>query len=86
MGMESLYAPLFNHSQKAKGYNVKDRHGNDGSNNANAKLNEGKVRAIKMLLQKPHISQRRIADIFGVHPVTIHHILVGKSWAHVEIE
>lgn len=63
---------------------MKDRHGNDGSNNANAKLNEGKVRAIKMLLRKPKISQRRIAQVFGVSEVTIHHILVGKTWKHVE--
>jgi hypothetical protein len=63
--------------------NTADRHrkGRDarGTRNGLAKLTEAEVRAI---LADPR-TQTAIARDYGVNPVTIHYIKVGRNWAHL---
>lgn len=52
-----------------------------GSSNPSSKLTEDEVRAIK---QKPKsVSNREIAEKYGVSHVTISRIRSGKAWVHV---
>lgn len=52
-----------------------------GENCKQAKLNPKKVKEIRILW--PGISQRKIANKFGVSQHTIRKIVIGKSWRHV---
>ena len=54
-----------------------------GSQIAQSKLTEKKVRMIKGLLNSGTKNQRQIAIKFGVHYVTINDIKYGRSWSHV---
>ena len=58
-----------------KGRNVK------GSRHPTAKLSEEEARLILSMKGK-HL-QRTIADKFGVSPTTVHLILKGKRWKHI---
>lgn len=51
-----------------------------------AKLNELQVRIIKHLLKEGKLSQREIAEIFGVSCGTISLINNNKTWKHVSID
>lgn len=53
-----------------------------GSNNTMAKLNEEKVKAIR-ILNRGGATIKYLADIYGVHRVTIGRILRNKVWASV---
>lgn len=54
-----------------------------GETNVNAKLNNSKVKRIKMLLKSGKYTQREIARMFGVHFATISLIKLNKLWVHV---
>lgn len=56
---------------------------NQGEKNGRAKLTEQDVLAIKELLNLG-LTQRRIADMFGVQCSTICYINQGKLWKHLE--
>lgn len=55
-----------------------------GVENGRAKLNDVKVREIKILVKQ--FSQVRVAKMFGVNHRTVHLIAHGKRWSHVYIE
>lgn len=48
----------------------------------NAKLTEGKVRAIREFAHT--CSQQTIGDLFGIAQTTVSKIVLGKSWGHVQ--
>lgn len=48
-----------------------------------AKLNPEKVLEIRRILSEGKLSQKEIADIFGVSQVNISCIELGKTWKHV---
>jgi IS30 family transposase len=56
-----------------------------GSTAVNATLNEDSVRDIKRLMAAG-VSNRDLADLFGVHPGTINCIRTGRNWTHVKID
>jgi len=47
-------------------------------------LNIIAVRVIRWLLKNTDISQRRIADEYGVSTATISHIYLNKTWKEAE--
>jgi hypothetical protein len=53
-----------------------------GSHNTMAKLNEGKVGAIRHFLEAG-LSNKEIAQMYQVHPVTIGRIRNNRIWRHV---
>ena len=53
-----------------------------GERNAMAKLTNKKVREIRRL-NGARLSQRQIAKIFGVSPMTIGRVIRGERWANV---
>lgn len=55
-----------------------------GSKHPNAKLDEIKVRAIKLLLKEGY-KQLEIAKKFNISHSTIKSIAQGLSWRHVEV-
>ncbi len=54
-----------------------------GSKNTQAILDEDKVREIKYFLEHAGMTQKEIADYFGVSQVIISQINTGKRWSHV---
>jgi len=52
-----------------------------GSRNINSKLNEHKVREIKLLLKT--MSHQKISEIYGVTRCCITQISLGNNWGHV---
>lgn len=50
----------------------------------NAKLSVAKVLEIKAMLADGVLSQKRIAEIYGVVLSTINHIKTGRLWSHIE--
>ena len=67
-----------------KARQVKEQPKQRGEKHHNVKLAEEQVRVIKRLYGAPGISQRRLADIFGVSQVQIGRIVRGKTWAHLQ--
>lgn len=55
-----------------------------GSKNANAILNEEKVREIKRALTLG-VGRQELADSFGVSKPAISSIATGRTWKHVSI-
>lgn len=51
----------------------------------NAKLTGAKVLEIKAMLADGLLSQKRIAEIYGVGSTTINHINTGRLWSHIEV-
>lgn len=63
----------------------KERHPiHKGQDSSGAKLNDVQVFEIKTLL-KANKKITEIANIFGVHIVTIHDIKYKKTWSHIEV-
>lgn len=58
--------------------------GNVGIKNPSAKLTVDDVRAIKELIREGQMTQRAIAEKFGVVPMVITDIKKGRTWTHVE--
>jgi len=58
--------------------------GTVGSNNPMSKLDDSKVKQIKLLL-KQGFSGRSIGKHFGVHQTVISKINFGLSWSHITI-
>lgn len=56
-----------------------------GTNNPSSKLNEYKVREIKILLKDQTNTQTEIADMYSVSKSVVHQIAHGKSWTHVTL-
>lgn len=56
-----------------------------GERNAWAKLTDGDVREIKRLLAEGVLSQRRIAERFGVNHGVVGRIKRGEGWCHVSL-
>lgn len=54
-----------------------------GNRNGKAKLSLDEVVKIKQLLKEEELSQRKIADMFGVNSKTISMIYRGESWSWV---
>lgn len=54
-----------------------------GSANASAKLNEELV--LQMRLDSQFMSQRKLAVKYGIERASVHRILRGESWAHVDV-
>ena len=69
--------------------NVKDavRHGthvdNRGQRHGMSKLSEKDVRQVRQLLRQGHLTQKEIAERFGVGRANISSIHRGKSWSHI---
>lgn len=57
--------------------------GVEGVNNHQSKLTEIEVKEIRTLLSKG-LTQKSIAQKYGVHRTIITHINTGRSWTHVE--
>ena len=55
---------------------------NKGTNNPASKLNEEKVREIRILLKIRNVKE--ISNIYGVVPGAIYNIKSGRSWKHVK--
>jgi hypothetical protein len=60
------------------------KRGNPGVENPHAKLDDKKVREIKVRLAKKE-SQVNLAREYGVKPCTINGIAQGRYWTHVQI-
>lgn len=56
-----------------------------GEESPGAKLNDWKIRVINRLLEDGYLTQKEIADIFGVVPQTISKIKNKERWKHVLI-
>lgn len=56
-----------------------------GENNPRHKLTEEEVTQIKLLLKEEILTQKEIADVFGVSRSAILAIKLNKSWKHVTI-
>ncbi len=54
-----------------------------GSKNGRAKLDEKKVKMIKILLNN-QVAVKEIADAFDVEAISIYAIKQGRNWAHVK--
>lgn len=54
-----------------------------GTENGLAKLNDGKVRSIRLLLAEGQLTHGEIAERFGVGRTTIGNIKKGLIWRHV---
>lgn len=54
-----------------------------GEAHVNAKLTAQRVGEIRQLLAEGGMSQKRIADLFGVSQMTVSNIKQGKIWRHV---
>lgn len=54
-----------------------------GSNNPRAILNEEQVKTIKYEMMPSGMSNKDIADQFGVKPYVISFIRTGKNWSHI---
>jgi len=61
----------------------KQKTGAKGQANGNAKLTDEKVRAIKR--SKGKITQRELAEIYGVTRSIIGKIQCGMLWSHVKV-
>lgn len=61
------------------------KHGTNckGESHGNSKLDSQKVMCIRQSLEKG-VSQRRVAEEYGVHQYTIYAIAKGKTWKHVK--
>lgn len=55
-----------------------------GEDKCQSKLTKQKVKAILALASIEGFSLRTIGGMFGVAPQTVHRIIQGKSWSHVE--
>lgn len=64
--------------------NVLGKHSR-GENSGNAKFSEQEARCILILLKEGNLTQKQIANRFGVSIQTISRIKCGKRWAHVNI-
>jgi len=62
--------------------NEKIRLSKQGSKSHYAKLNEGSVMSIRLMIDE-EISQSQIAEIFNISRVTVSDIKRRKSWAHI---
>lgn len=69
-------------SMDARGRRVNTPH--RGEAHGNAVLTNVKVLEIKALLSDGALSQKRIAETYGVALSTINHIKTGRLWAHIE--
>ena len=50
-----------------------------------AKLNEEKVRKIKMMINERKMTQKQIGEMYGVTNYTISAIKRDKNWSHVKV-
>lgn len=66
----------------AQDMKAKGRHLN-GERNLNSKLTEAQALAIKTLLAHSQLSQRTIANLFGIQQMQVSRIKRGERWAHV---
>lgn len=56
-----------------------------GAEHANARLTEENVRDIKQSYKKRVVTLEMLARKYDVSPSTVHYILQGKLWRHVEV-
>lgn len=56
---------------------------NVGENNGQSILEDQDIPVIRKMLKTGKVSQRKLADIFGVSPMTISNIELGKSWKKI---
>jgi predicted XRE-type DNA-binding protein len=56
---------------------------NRGEGHRSVKLNEAQVRNIRSLLQLKYVTQKQIAEIYGVAQAHISTIKLRKSWKHI---
>ena len=63
-------------------YKVGLAKGKRGEKNPSAKLDDDKVRQIRKLCAENQVTQRKIAEMFGVVPMVISDIKSGKTWKH----
>lgn len=69
-----------------------DRHGSRthperlarGSANKSAKLTDEKVREIRAAYRKGNVTQRALAEKYGMSQAPIREAIVGTTWAHVK--
>lgn len=63
----------------------KRAHGTHGSGekNSQAKLTEQQAIQIIEMVRSGH-SQRSVAQAFGMHPISIHYIVKGRLWPHLQ--
>lgn len=59
-------------------------HGWPGTTNANAKLTDDVVVAIRERYAAGGISQQRLADEYGIHQGTVSKIVLGRAWQHIQ--
>lgn len=57
---------------------------NSGVNNGHAVLEDEDIPVLKKMLASGKITQRKLAEIFGVTPMTISHAVKGKTWRNVK--
>jgi predicted XRE-type DNA-binding protein len=62
---------------------VRDGTDSRGEKSSSAKLNKMQVKVIRRLLESKTMTQKEIADIFGVRPGTICDIKKGRTWQHL---
>lgn len=67
-----------------KGHSTYGRIGLQGSTNGSSKLTEVQVREIKSMPNITFKGERALALRFNVHLTTIHDIITGKAWSHIQ--
>jgi len=54
-----------------------------GEQSGTAKLTEDIVLEMRRLYLVEDITQKQIADVFGVNHCTVHYVIARKTWAHI---
>jgi DNA-binding MarR family transcriptional regulator len=60
--------------------NARDALSNGGQRYGKRKLTSSEVHEIRRIYDEGKLSQREIADKFGVHQITISKIVTGRTW------
>lgn len=55
-----------------------------GSDNGQAKLTEEEAEAIRVAYSVGRSTQAQLAQVFGVSPALISHVVTGKAWTHAD--
>jgi len=63
---------------------LKDKY--KGENHPRSKLTEKGIVKIKILLEEGNLTQKEIAEKFGISQTTISDIKTGKRWKHIKLE
>jgi len=62
----------------------KGRRTQQGETHGRAKVTEAQVLEMRKIFKAGGVTQTALAKRYGLHPVYLHQILIGKRWAHLQ--